>query len=188
MLCLQSYRLQQHQQQQQQQQQYLGQPTRHASNAALSQDLLRQLQLGQNRLQAPAPQTYPQLGHPGLNAYAQSPRTAGTYGANDQSHLQVSLYVCHAVDPTASVFCCWLTMQCKLQRMHESAPLACKQFATACTPCPPFRRSLPLQAQARARRCPKPLLHAALVLLTSLLLSSGCKPVRPAASAAIQPQ
>ena len=82
--------------QQQRQQQYLGQPTGPLSNATLSQDLLRQLQLGQTRMQAPTPQTYPQLGHTGLHAYQHAapayaqPRSGGVH-AHEQSHLQVSV-------------------------------------------------------------------------------------------------
>ncbi len=83
---------------QQQQQQYRPQPAGQMPNAALSQDLLRQLQLGQSRMQAAATPTYPQQAPAGLHAYQQAgpaylqvPRSAGGYGAHGQPNLQVCL-------------------------------------------------------------------------------------------------
>ncbi|DBA93794.1 TPA: hypothetical protein ACH3X3_013849 [Trebouxia sp. C0006] len=82
---------------QQQQHQYKPQPAVHGSNALLSQDLLRQLQLGQSRMQAAEARTYPQQPSAGAHAYQQAtpvylqgPRSAGLYGGHEQSHVQAS--------------------------------------------------------------------------------------------------
>ncbi|KAL3144278.1 hypothetical protein ABBQ32_004044 [Trebouxia sp. C0010 RCD-2024] len=78
------------QQQHQRQQQHL---TGHLTNAAISQDLLRQLQLGQSHMQAAAPQAYPQLAQSALHTYQQAapayaqPQSGGIH-AHDQPHLQ----------------------------------------------------------------------------------------------------
>ena len=75
-----------------QQHQYKPQP---GSNALLSQDLLRQLQLGQSRMQAAEARTHPQQPSAGAHAYQQStpaylqgPRSAGLYGGHEP-HVQV---------------------------------------------------------------------------------------------------
>ena len=80
----------------QQQHPYMPQPAAHVPNAVLSQDLLRQLQLGQSRMQAADAQAYPQQHPAGLlayqqatPAYMQAPSSAGLYSAHDQPHLQV---------------------------------------------------------------------------------------------------
>ena len=73
----------------QQQQQYVPQPMAQMPNAALSQDLLRQLQLGQSRMQVADAQAQPQQAHAGSYAYQQAPRPSTVYGA--QPHLQVCL-------------------------------------------------------------------------------------------------
>lgn len=72
------------------------QPAAHVPNAVLSQDLLRQLQLGQSRMQAADAQAYPQQHPAGLlayqqatPAYMQAPNSAGLYSTHDQPHLQV---------------------------------------------------------------------------------------------------
>lgn len=81
---------------QQQQHQYKPQPAVHASNALLSQDLLRQLQLGQSRMQAAEARIYPQQPSAGAHAYQQAtpaylqgPRSAGLYEGREQPHVQV---------------------------------------------------------------------------------------------------
>ncbi|KAL0042518.1 hypothetical protein WJX79_002196 [Trebouxia sp. C0005] len=82
---------------QQQQHQYKPQPAVHASNALLSQDLLRQLQLGQSRMQAAEARIYPQQPSAGAHAYQQAtpaylqgPRSAGLYEGREQPHVQAS--------------------------------------------------------------------------------------------------
>ena len=81
---------------QQQQHQYKPQPAAHGSNALLSQDLLRQLQLGQSRMQSAEARIYPQQPSAGAHAYQQAtpaylqgPRSAGLYGGHEQPHVQV---------------------------------------------------------------------------------------------------
>ncbi|KAL0040376.1 hypothetical protein WJX77_005316 [Trebouxia sp. C0004] len=82
---------------QQQQHQYKPQPAPHGPNALLSQDLLRQLQLGQSSMQAVDARTYPQQPSAGAHAYQQAtpaylqgPRSAGLYGGHEQPHVQAS--------------------------------------------------------------------------------------------------
>lgn len=80
-----------------QQHQYKPQTAAHGSNALLSQDLLRQLQLGQSRVQGAEARTYPQQPSAGAHAYQQAtpaylqgPRSAGLYGGHAQPHVQAS--------------------------------------------------------------------------------------------------
>ncbi len=117
---------------QQQQHQYKPQPAAHGSNALLSQDLLRQLQLGQSRMQAAEARTYPQQPSAGpyayqqaTPAYLQGPRSAGLYGGHEQPHVQVGF--------------CLSTVFMHNVHMHHTS-MACIVFLKLCH-CLPCRHN-----------------------------------------------
>ena len=82
----------------QHQHQYVPQPSGLLANAALSQDLLRQLQLGHGNMQAAEPHALPHQAPAGLHAYQQAssmhtqgPQSFGRLGAPEQAHVQVGI-------------------------------------------------------------------------------------------------